>query len=189
MKKRLITTIFLLLSVQFIFAQSFSKADWIDNIPDGCTSITCGKKATADGSVITSHTDDSHRTRSDITITPAKDHKAGSMCPMYKRINNDSTKMPSYFNLKIGEIPQVSHTYQFVNSAYPCINEYQLAIGESTFGGREELQSDSGLIDCQRLCQLMLERCKTAREAIKLADELTQKYGWNDAGEALTIAD
>jgi len=189
MKKRLITTIFLLLSMQFIFAQSFSKADWIDNIPDGCTSITCGKKATADGSVITSHTDDSHRTRSDITITPAKDHKAGSTCPMYRRINNDSTRMPSYYNLKIGEIPQVAHTYQFVNSAYPCINEFQLAIGESTFGGREELQSDSGLIDCQRLCQLMLERCKTAREAIKLADELTRKYGWNDAGEALTIAD
>ena len=51
------------------------------------------------------------------------------------------------------------------------------------------LQSDSGLIDCQRLCRLMLERCKTAREAIELAGELTARYGWNDYGECLTIAD
>ncbi|MFW6224150.1 MAG: dipeptidase, partial [Bacteroidota bacterium] len=64
-----------------------------------------------------------------------------------------------------------------------------LAIGESTFGGRKELQSDEGLIDCQRLNQLMLERCTTARQAIEMADELTKKYGWNDVGECLTIAD
>jgi dipeptidase len=69
------------------------------------------------------------------------------------------------------------------------MNEHQLAIGESTFGGRKVLQSDEGLIDCQRLCQLMLERCKTAREAIGLAGRLTDKYGWNDAGECLTISD
>ncbi len=69
------------------------------------------------------------------------------------------------------------------------MNEHQLAIGESTFGGRECLQSDNGLIDCQRLCMLMLERCTTARQAIQMAGELTGKYGWNDAGECLTIAD
>ena len=69
------------------------------------------------------------------------------------------------------------------------MNQYQVGIGESTFGGREELQSDQGLIDCQRLCQLMLERCKTAREAITLAGKLTSEYGWNDFGECLTIAD
>jgi dipeptidase len=69
------------------------------------------------------------------------------------------------------------------------MNEHQLAIGESTFGGREELQSDESLIDCQRLCQLMLERCSTARGAIKMAGELLKEYGWNDAGECLTIAD
>ena len=79
--------------------------------------------------------------------------------------------------------------YQFLNTAYPCMNQYQVGIGESTFGGREELQSDSGLIDCQRLCRLMLERCKTAREAIELAGRLTAAYGWNDFGECLTIAD
>ncbi|MBA7532348.1 hypothetical protein ES705_24574 [subsurface metagenome] len=69
------------------------------------------------------------------------------------------------------------------------MNEHQVGIGESTFGGRDELQSDKGLIDCQQLCQLIAERSKTAREAINLADELTKKFGWNDFGEVLTISD
>ncbi|MFW5962935.1 MAG: dipeptidase, partial [Bacteroidota bacterium] len=77
----------------------------------------------------------------------------------------------------------------YLNTAYPSMNEHQLAIGESTFGGRDELQSDAGLIDCQRLCQLMLERAETAREAIELADDLLSQFGWNDYGECLTIAD
>ena len=64
-----------------------------------------------------------------------------------------------------------------------------MGIGESTFGGRPELVSDKGLIDCQQLCKLIVERCTSAREAIKLAGELTKKYGWNDAGEVLTISD
>ncbi|RLD66867.1 MAG: peptidase C69, partial [Bacteroidetes bacterium] len=106
-----------------------------------------------------------------------------------KRVACDSFDMPTYSHLPIGEIPQVKETNQFLNTAYPSMNQYQLGIGESTFGGREELQSDSGLIDCQRLCRLMLERCKTAREAIELAGELTGRYGWNDYGEVLTIAD
>jgi dipeptidase len=163
--------------------------DWEVGFPDGCTSITAGKLATVDGSVITSHTDDSHRTRSWMDIQPARKHPRGSMTTMYKRVPYDSLAMPSYQHIPIGEIPQVRQTHQYVNTAYPCLNEYQLAIGESTFGGREELQSDSGLIDCQRLCQLMLERCKTAREAIQMAGELTGRYGWNDYGECLTIAD
>lgn len=182
----------LVLIISF-FAISLSaqvdKSDWVGVIPDGCTSITVGKLASFDGSVFTSHTDDSHRTRSNIMIEDAADHKPGSTTTMYKRVACDTTKMPSYSNIAIGEIPQVEHTFAFINSAYPCMNEKQLAIGESTFGGREILQSDNGLIDCQRLCRLMVERCSTAREAIRLADDLTQKYGWNDAGECLTIAD
>ncbi|MEE4198328.1 MAG: C69 family dipeptidase [Bacteroidales bacterium] len=165
------------------------KSDWKGGYPEGCTSITVGKSASADGSVITSHTDDSHRTRSWMDIQPAKDHQPGDRVPMYKRSADDTKAMPAYKHVKIGEIPQVEHTYQYINSAYPCMNEKQLGIGESTFGGREELQSDEGLIDCQRLCQLMVERCSTAREAIQMADELTKKYGWNDYGECLTIAD
>lgn len=165
------------------------KTDWVGNVPDGCTSITCGRLATADGSVITSHTDDSHRTRSSIYMQPAKDYPQGTMCDITKRVPCDTFAMPLYVCKKIGEIPQVNHTHAYVNSAYPCINDHQLAMGESTFGGREQLQSDKGLIDCTMLCQLMIERCTTAQEAIKLAGEITAKYGYNDAGECLTIAD
>ncbi len=163
--------------------------DWEGGYADGCTTITAGKKATADGSVFTSHTDDSHRTRSWMEVIPAGKHDKGASVPMYRRVASDSFAMPTYSHVQIGEIPQVKYTHQYLNTAYPSMNEYQLGIGESTFGGREELQSDSGLIDCQRLCRLMLERCKTAREAIVLADELTALYGWNDYGECLTIAD
>lgn len=185
--KTAILTIAIAFALSSIIAQD--RSDWIGSYPEACTSITVGKSATTDGSVITSHTDDSHRTRSEMNIIPAMDHKPGEMTPMYRRIACDTTAMPSYSNIVIGEIPQVKHTYQFINTAYPCMNEHQLGIGESTFGGRDCLQSDAGLIDCQRLCQLMLERCKTAREAIVMAGELLKQYGWNDAGECLTIAD
>lgn len=156
-----------------------------------CTSITVGCKASKDGSVMTSHTDDSHRSRTNIWVEPARDHAKGEMQKLYLRrwAPRVEGKMPRYENIEIGEIPQVPHTYQFFNTAYPCMNEKQLAIGESTFGGRSELKSDKGLIDCQRLCMLLLQRCSTAREAIRTAGELLKKYGWNDAGECLTIAD
>jgi len=183
-----------LIVVLFLFQYSsaicqIDKTDWEGAYPEGCTSITAGKDATLDGSVITSHTDDSHRTRSWMDIQPAMDHENNSMAPLYKRMSCDTFAMPIYTHEKIGEIPQKRHTYAYINTAYPCMNEKQLAIGESTFGGRECLQSDEGLIDCQRLCRLMLERCSTAREAILLAGSLMKKYGWNDAGECLTIAD
>ncbi len=185
-KSIFILTIFTLLTLN-LFSQD--KPDWKAGVPEGCTTITVGKLASADGSVMTSHTDDSHRTRSWLNIVPAQDYPEGAMMTMYKRVPYDSLAMPTYKHEPIGEIPQVSHTYQYINTAYPSMNEHQLAIGETTFGGRESLQSDKGLIDCQRLCQLMLQRTTTAREAIKLAGELTKKYGWNDAGEMLTIAD
>jgi dipeptidase len=168
---------------------SQEKPDWEGGFPDGCTSITAGKLATVDGSVITSHTDDSHRTRSWMDIQPAMKHKRGDRTTMYKRVPSDSLAMPTYSHIPIGSIPQVKETYQYINTAYPCMNEFQVGIGESTFGGREELQSDSGLIDCQRLCKLMLERAKTARDAILLAGELLKEFGWNDYGECLTISD
>ncbi|MCD4746542.1 MAG: C69 family dipeptidase [Bacteroidales bacterium] len=193
MKKNFLKPIFSFFTINIFFISlvfsQVDKTDWINDYPDGCTSITVGKKASADGSVITSHTDDSHRTRSWIDIIPAKDHKPGTMTPMFKRTPCDTFAMPTYAHNKIGEIPQVKHTFGYINTAYPCLNEHQLAIGESTFGGREILQSDNGLIDCQRLCQLMVERCTTSREAIKMAGKLTKKFGWIDAGECLTIAD
>lgn len=163
--------------------------DWEGGYADGCTTITAGKDASADGSVITSHTDDSHRTRSWMDVIPAQKHDRGDRVNMYKRVPCDSFAMPTYAHEVIGSIPQVKETYQYLNTAYPSMNQYQLGIGESTFGGREELQSDSGLIDCQRLCKLMLERCKSTKEAIDLAADLLAEYGWNDYGECLTIAD
>jgi len=178
--------IFLAVSL-YTFAQD--KSDWMGGVPEGCTTITVGKDASADGSVMTSHTDDSHRTRSWMQMVPAKDWPKGSTTPMFKREQDNDKAMPLYKHTKIGEIPQVAHTYAYLNTAYPSMNEHQLAIGESTFGGRDTMQSDAGIIDCQRLVQLMLERTTTAREAILMADELLQKYGWSDAGEALTIAD
>lgn len=182
--------ILLLFIYPFILnAQTADKSDWKGGYPEACTSITVGKTATFDGSVMTSHTDDSHRTRSWMDIVPPKKHKAGAVSKMYKRVQDTTRAMPAYAHIEIGSIPQVSETNGFINTAYPSMNDKQLAMGESTFGGRDELQSDAGLIDCQRLCLLLLERTETAREAIKLSGELLEKYGWNDAGECLTISD
>ncbi|MCX6232055.1 MAG: C69 family dipeptidase [Bacteroidetes bacterium] len=187
--KGMLSLIAVFFAFQAISIAQIDKSDWEANFPDGCTSITVGKKASVDGSVQTSHTDDSHRTRSEINITPAKKYPKGSMQAVYRRVPCDSFPMPTYQYNKIGEIPQVETTYAFINTAYPCMNEKQLAIGESTFGGRESLQSNKGMIDCIQLCQLMLERCSTARDAISLAGKLCKEYGWSDAGECLTIAD
>jgi len=181
-----------ILSAAFLSAQRTTKenrADWEAGYPDGCTTITLGKLASFDGSVMTSHTDDSHRTRSNIDIVPAMHHESDEQVTLYKRENDDTQKMPAYKLIPTGKIPQVDYTFGYINTAYPCINDQQVAIGETTFGGRDELKSDKGLIDCQRLCQLMLERGATARDAIKIAGELLEEYGWNDYGETLTIAD
>ena len=173
----------------FIFNVQAQTNDTFSDLPNECTTITMGKKATDDGSVRTSHTDDSHRSRSNIFITPAKNHPKGATVTLYRRLWFNETPMPSYKNDSIGIIPQVAHTYAYFNTAYPCMNEKQVGIGESTFGGRSSLKSDNGMIDCQRLCMLMLERCSTARQAITVAGELVKEYGWIDAGECLTIAD
>jgi len=170
-------------------AASQNLPDYEGGYPDGCTSITVGKSAMSDGSVVTSHTCDSHRTRGWFDIMPVKNHPEKSSVTMVKRITNDSLAMPTYAYIPTGDIPQVSSTFGYINTAYPCMNDRQLAIGESTFGGRETLQSEQGLIDCQQLVRLMIERCTTAREAIKIGGALTEKYGYNDAGECLTIAD
>jgi len=189
----LIISITILFTVTFtLFAQNPSQIDppdWEGGFPDGCTTITVGKSASTDGSVMTSHTCDSHRTRGWLSITPKSDHEKGSVVTLVTRMPNDSLAMPTYKYEASGDIPQVEHTHGFINTAYPCMNDQQLAVGESTFGGRESLQSEKGQIDCQQLVKLMLERCRTAREAIEMADELTAKYGWNDAGECLTITD
>jgi len=177
-----------ILSIDFTFPQN-NRSDWENGYPDECTTVAVGKLASFDGSSMTSHTDDSHRTRTNLDIVPAMQHDRGELVTLYKRENDDTQKMPSYKKVPTGKIPQVDYTYGYINTAYPCLNDQQVAIGETTFGGREELKSEKGLIDCQRLCMLMLERGKTAREAIEIAGELLKEYGWIDYGEMLTIAD
>lgn len=160
-----------------------------DERPEACTTITVGRAASADGSVITSHTLDDHRSHTTIDIRPPRRHAPGASFTCYRIGNNDTTPMPSYAQIPIGTIPEAPRTHGYINTSLPCMNEKQLAIGESTFGGREELVSDRGLIDLWRLVQLLIERCSTAREAIHVAGALTAQYGWRDVGECLTIAD
>jgi dipeptidase len=156
---------------------------------DGCTTITVGKEASFDGSVMTSHTMDGHRDRVWVNIIPAKDHPAGAKKTIMKSVDIDTTAMPSHKWSPAGEIPQIAHTFGYVNTTVRCINDQQLAMGESTFGGRSSLSSEEGLIQYEVFSELIMERCRTAREAIRVADELTKKYGWSGDGEVFTIID
>ena len=154
-----------------------------------CTSIMVGKKASTDGSVMTSHTCDSHRTGSQVTIVPAMQYPSAAQRALSKRTDDDSGPMQRYGRTPTGKIPQVRKTLGYIAPSYASMNQRQLAIGESTFGGREDLVSEKGLIDCETLTRLILERTTTARQAIALSGKLLEQYGWCDAGEALTIAD
>jgi dipeptidase len=156
---------------------------------DACTSIMVTAKASTDGSVMTSHTCDSHRTASSIVVRQRRRHGAGTKLQLTKRKEDNSGPMERYSRTPTGKIPQLTLTYSHVAPAYAAMNEHQVAIGESTFEGRKELVSDKGLIDCETLCRLMLERARTAREAIRTAGQLLEEHGWNDVGEALTVVD
>lgn len=155
---------------------------------DACTSVIVGKAASVDGSTMTSHSCDSNTDRTWINLVPHKKYKKGEMCKVY--FQSKRTKGPNDDDrMEMGEIPQVPETYAYINTAYAVINEHQLAIGETTFGGKRELHSDEGILDCPELYRLALERTKTAREAIHIIDYLTKKYGYNDYGECFTFAD
>jgi dipeptidase len=154
-----------------------------------CTTIMVTPTASTDGSVMTSHTCDSHRTSSAIHVEPRRRHRTGTWLQLTRRKEDDRGAMPRYTREPTGKIPQVAATHGYLAPAYAAMNEHQLAIGESTFEGRKELVSAKGLIDCETLCQLMLQRASTAREAIRVAGRLLARHGWNDVGEALTIAD
>ncbi|MBN1912657.1 MAG: C69 family dipeptidase [Pirellulales bacterium] len=170
------------LSVGFLFVASV-------NLSPACTVIMVGKKASTDGSVMTSHTCDSHRDGSRISVVPAAKHAPGSLRALTKRKEDDTGPMPRLARQATGRIAEVPETFGYINAVYGIMNQRQVAIGESTFEGREELKSDKGLIDCDTLTQLMLERATTAREAIQLGGALIEKHGWCDFGEALMIAD
>jgi dipeptidase len=153
-----------------------------------CTSLLVGKAASEDGSTMTSHSCDSGTDRTWISIEPHKTHPPGSSATLWllpKRTSrpHDPDRIPA------GEIPQVAETFKFIDAAYPIMNEHQLAIGETTTGGKGELRSTEGLIDAPELYRLVLERARNAREAIRVADELTKEFGYNDWGECFTFAD
>jgi len=160
---------------------------WVDE-PESCTSIEVGRLATIDGSVITCHTCDG-RYRQWVNIVPHQKWPDKSMNKVYSGKMHTETSTDLRGIVQTGEIPQVSETYRFLNTAYPALNEHGLAIGETTIGGRRELVNNEGAFMIEELERIALERCKTAREAIKLIGELVKQYGYGDYGECITIAD
>lgn len=187
MNKLFILNLILICHCLITSAQEIEYAQPV-NTPESCTSIMVGKKASTDGSVITSHTcDGNYRTWMD--IVPAATYDRDTTVAIYKGIMHteypgDQTKV----ELK-GTIPQARSTYQFLNTSYPCLNEKQLGIGETTITGRRELVNKKAMFMIEELEKIVLQRCTTARDAIRLIGELVAKYGYADYGECLTIAD
>ncbi|MCK9339206.1 MAG: C69 family dipeptidase [Bacteroidales bacterium] len=140
-----------------------------------CTNFIITKGASADGSCMVTYSADSHTLYGELYYTPAADHPAGSFRDV---VEWDTGK-------KLGQIPQIPHTYSVVGN----MNEYQLAIGETTYGGRAELEGTPGLIDYGSLIYITLERAKNAREAIKVMSELLEAYGYCSSGESFSIID
>lgn len=153
-----------------------------------CTSIMVGKNASTDGSVITSHTCDSWY-RTWMQIVQAKDHKPDAKNTIFNGRMHTQSPLDSTKMYQKGAIPQVAHTYRYLDTAYPCLNEKQLGIGETTISGRDTLRNKKGMFMIEELQRIALERCSTAREAIRLMGELVKLYGYGDSGECLTIAD
>lgn len=156
--------------------------------PDACTSIMVGRKASTDGSVMTSHTCDSWY-RTWIAAVPAADYPNDTLTSIYR--GRMHTEYPADRNgmTETGKIPQAAHTFRFIDTAYPCMNERQLAMGETTYGGRDTLRNEKGMFMIEELQRIALQRCSTAREAIRLMGDLVKRYGYGDSGECLTIAD
>jgi dipeptidase len=154
-----------------------------------CTSIMVGRLATTDGSVITSHTcDGPYRTWVEVFLHTK--YEKGAIHAVYSGMLNPRETSWDMRNVKkTGEIPEVEETYTFLNTAYPCLNEKQLAIGETTIGGRLELRNKDGMFYIEELEKIALQRCRTAREAIALIGKLAEDYGYGDYAECITIAD
>lgn len=182
-----ILTLALVLFVNPVQRPQESPREWEDG-DTGCTSIMVGRKATTDGSVITAHScDGNYRTWAN--IVPHQRNPKGAMNKIYYGKLHTETSWDLRGMVLKGEIPQVEETYAFFNTAYPCMNEKQLAIGETTIGSKKDLYNPEGMFMIEEIERLMLERCTTAREAIKLAGELVKEYGYGDWGECITIAD
>lgn len=157
----------LLLSAVLVFG-SFGQAF-------SCTNFLVSKGASADGSTMISYAADSHVLYGELYHWPAADWEKGSLVEVHEW---DTGKY-------LGKIPQVEHSYSVIGN----MNEFQLAIGETTFGGRSELSNPRGIIDYGSLIYLTLQRAKTAREAISTIVGLCDDYGYYSSGESFSIAD
>ena len=140
-----------------------------------CTNFIVGKKASIDGSVMCSYSADDYGMFQHLAHYPAGKHQKGEMVQIYDWDTNQYH----------GEIPQASETYNVIGN----INEWQVTIGETTFGGREEMVDSTGIIDYGSLIYLALQRSKSAREAIEVMTTLAETYGYNSEGETFTICD
>ena len=140
-----------------------------------CTNFIAGKGATTDGSVLCTYNADDYGMFKSLCHYAAGVHPKGSL----REIIDYDTEASHGF------IPEASITYNVIGN----INEYQVSIGETTYGGREEMVDTTGIIDYGSLMYLGLQRAKTAREAIKVMTSLAEKYGYNSEGETFTICD
>ena len=165
MKK--ITVTGMLLMAFILFNQQISNA---------CTNFLISKGASIDGSTMISYAADSHVLYGELYHQPAADYPEGAMRKIYEWDTG----------IYLGEIPQPAHTYSVIGN----MNEFQLAIAETTFGGRSELSSQPGAImDYGSLIYVTLQRAKTAREAIEVMTGLVEEYGYYSSGESFSIAD
>ena len=180
-KRIIFLMVILLLLINISTSQE--KMDWTNL--DHCTSVVISKGASSDGSIMTTHSCDGNF-EFRIHLVSAKDHKEGAMRPVYKGGGRGREKDQAK---KVGEIPELMHTFARYDASYPFMNEKQVAIGETTIGGKRELYNDEGIFDIMALERVALERASTAREAIKIMGELATKYGYSDYGECLTVID
>ena len=148
----------------------------ISSIPaDACTNVIITRGASTDGSSIVSYAADSHVLYGELYFHPAAKWKAGAMLP----ITEWDTYRPT------GQIPQVAQTFQTMGN----MNQHQLIIAETTWGGREEQVNEDGVMDYGSLIYVTLQRARTAREAISTIVELANSYGYPSEGETFSIAD
>jgi len=140
-----------------------------------CTNLLISKGATTDGSTMISYNADSHVLYGELYYRPAADYPEGSWFDIYEW---DTGKY-------LGKIKQVKHTYSVVGN----MNENQVSIGETTYGGRLELIDTTAIVDYGSLMYITLQRAKTAREAIKIFSELINEYGYYSEGESFSISD
>jgi dipeptidase len=145
------------------------------SVADACTNLLITKGASKDGSTMITYSADSHVLYGELYFWKTRKHAPGSLLDVYEW---DTGKF-------LGKIAQVPSTYSVVGN----MNEHQLAIGETTFGGREELGNSKGIIDYGSLIYITLQRAKTAREAIATIVKLTDEYGYYSSGESFSIAD